>query len=62
MPNVEVRDSDGILIHTYKIAVADYGTLVTAEAVLDMAKQNAIDDELVSMDGVDELVFSVVER
>lgn len=60
MPNVEVRDSDGILIHTYEIAAAEYGTLVSAEDVLRMAELNAIDDELVSKDELDKLAFSVV--
>lgn len=60
MPNIEVRDSDGTLIHTYEIAVAEYGTLVSTEAVLEMAKQNAIDDELVCKDETAKLSFSVV--
>ena len=61
MPNVEVRDSDGKLIHTYQIAAAEYGTMVTAEDVLNMAKHNVIDDELVSEDQLDTLSLSVVE-
>ena len=59
MPDVEVRDADGKLIHTYQIIAEDYGTLITTEDVFDMAKRNAIEDELVSKDRADELTFSV---
>ena len=31
MPNVEVRDADGKLIHTYQIIVGEYGTLGSVE-------------------------------
>ena len=59
MPNVEVRNADGELIHTYQIIAAGYGTMIKDEALFDMAKMNAIEDELVSADRVDELTFSV---
>ena len=60
MANVEVRDADGKLIHTYQIFVEEYGTLITTEDMFDMAKRNAIEDELVSKDRADELTFSVL--
>lgn len=61
MPDVEVRDIDGKLIHTYQIIAAEYGTLITTKDLVEMAKRNAIEDELVSKDRVDGLTFSVVE-
>ncbi len=61
MPDIEVRDADGKLIHTYQIIADGYGTLITTENLLDMAKRNAIEDELVSKDRVDKLTFSVVD-
>lgn len=61
MPNVEVRDADGELIHTYEIIAAGYGTLITDENLFEMAKQNIIEDELVEGEGpLDALTFSVV--
>jgi len=60
MPNIEVRDADGKLIHTYNIMAEGYGTLITTEHLFDMAKRNAIEDELVSEDRADKLTFSVV--
>ncbi len=60
MPNIEVRDADGKLIHTYQIIAGGYGTLITTEDLLDMAKRNAIEDELASKDQADELTFNVV--
>ncbi len=60
MPNVEVRDADGKLIHTYQIIACEYGTLIKNEDLLEMARRNAIEDELVSKDRADELTFSVV--
>lgn len=62
MPNVEVRDADGKLLHTYEIIVGEYGTLITDDDVFAMARQNAIEDELVNQDRVDELTFSVAGR
>lgn len=61
MPNVEVRDADGKLIHTYQIIAEGLGTLITNEDLFDMAKRNAIEDDLVSKDQAEELTFSVVE-
>ena len=59
MPNIEVRDADGKIIHTYEIIAGGYGTLITAENLFEMAKQNAIEDELVSKDQADALTFNV---
>lgn len=59
MPNIEVRNADGELIHTYQIVADGYGTLITTEDLFDMAKRNAIEDELVSKDQADGLTFSV---
>lgn len=61
MPNVEVRDADGKLIHTYRIIVNEYGTLIKAEDLFEMAKRNAVEDEFVSEDEADKLTFNVVE-
>lgn len=61
MPSVEVRDADGKLIHTYQILVDGYDTLITTKNLCDMAKRNAIEDELVSENQADELTFSVVD-
>ncbi len=59
MPNVEVKDAQGKLIHTYQIHADGYGTLITNEHLIEMAKCNAIEDELVSKDKIDELTFAV---
>ena len=59
MPNIEVKDADGKLIHTYQIIVDGYGSLITEEHLFDMAKCNAIEDELVTKDRADELTFAV---
>ena len=59
MPNIEVRDTDGKLIHTYQIVAEELGTLITTEDLFDMAKRNAIEDDLVSKDQIDKLTFSV---
>ena len=61
MPNIEVRDADGKIIHTYEIHTAEHSTLITTEHLFDMAKQNAIEDELVSKDQADALTFRVAE-
>lgn len=60
MPNVEVRDADGSLLHTYQIIVEEYGTLIKDDHVIEIAKLNAIEDELVSEDRAGELTFNVV--
>jgi len=60
MANVEVRDADGKLIHTYQIFATGFGTLITTEDLFEMARRNAIEDELVSKDRADELTFSVL--
>ena len=59
MPNVEIRDADGKLLHTYKIIADGIGNLITTEHLFEMAKMNAIEDELVSKDEADELTFAV---
>jgi len=59
MTNIEVRDADGKVIHTYEIFAEGYGSLITTENLFDMAKQNAIEDELVSKDQADALTFNV---
>ncbi len=61
MPNVEVRDADGNLLHTYQIYVDEYGTLIKAEQVIEIAKLNAMEDELVPKDRAGELSFRVIE-
>ena len=59
MPNIEVKDADGKLIHTYEIHADGYGTLITDEHLFAMAKSNAIEDELVSEEQADQLTFAV---
>lgn len=59
MPNVEVRDAQGNLLKIYEIIVDDLGTLVKTDFVLDIAKLNAIEDELVTEERADELTFSI---
>ena len=59
MPNIEIKDADGKLIHTYEIHADGYGTLITNEHLFEMANRNAIEDELVSKDQADELTFAV---
>jgi len=59
MANIEVRDTDGKLLHTYQILADGFGTLNTTEHMFEMARRNAIEDELVSKDRADELTFSV---
>ena len=59
MPNIDVKDADGKLIHTYQIFADGFGTLITNEHLFEMAKRNAIDDELVSKEQADELTFAV---
>lgn len=61
MPNVEVRDAKGNLLHTYEIIVDDLGNLITTEFVFDIAKLNAIEDELVSENRADELTFRIAD-
>jgi len=59
VPNIEVKDANGELIHTYEIHATGYGSLITKEHLFEMAKRNAIEDELVSKDKADELTFAV---
>jgi|GEM_PF-958389 len=59
MPNIEVRNASGELIQTYQIIVEEYGTLIQDDALFEMARQNVIEDELVSEDQADELTFRV---
>jgi len=61
MPNIDVKDADGKLIHTYQILVDGFGTLITNEHMFEMAKCNAIEDELVTKDQADGLTFAVAE-
>jgi len=59
MLNVEVRDADGNLLHTYEIFVEEYGTLITNEDLFDMARMNAIEDGLISEDQAGKLIISL---
>ncbi len=59
MPNVEVRDADGKLLHTYEIFVEEYGTLITDEDLFDMARMNAIEDGLISENQATKLIISL---
>ncbi len=59
MPNVEVRDADGKLLHTYEIFIEEYGTLITDEDLFDMARMNAIEDGLISEDQATKLIISL---
>ena len=59
MPHVEVRDADGNLLKTYQIIADDYH--IKTEFLFDLAKLNAIEDELVTEERADELTFNVVE-
>ena len=59
MPNVEVRDADGNVLSTYQI-IAD-GDHISTEFLFDLAKLNAIEDELVTEERADELSFRLVE-
>lgn len=61
MPDVEVRDAHGNLLHTYQIIVDEYATTIKIEYVIEIAKLNAIEDGLVTDDRADELTFSVVK-
>lgn len=61
MANVEVRDAEGNLLHTYQIIVDDLGGVIKEEYVLDIAKLSAIEDELVTDAGADELTFHIVD-
>jgi hypothetical protein len=61
MPIIEVRDADGILLQTYEIIAAEYGTLITNDDLFEMAKRNLVEDELVSENHLDELTFSLVK-
>ena len=65
MPNIEVKNAKGKLIHTYEIFADNsntgYGSLITNEHLFIMAKLNAIDDGLVSEDLAHELTFKVAD-
>lgn len=61
MSNIEVRDAAGKLLHTYEVYAETFGNIVTDEAMFDMVKQNAIDDELVSEDEADRLTYKIVK-
>ncbi|MEX0693798.1 MAG: hypothetical protein WD075_05070 [Rhodospirillales bacterium] len=60
MPNVEVRDADGNLLHTYQIITEDYGNLIKEDYVIEIAKINALEDKLVPESRAGELIFSVI--
>ena len=60
MPNVEIRDAEGNLLHTYQIFTEEYGTLIKDDYVIEIAKLNAIEDKLVPEGRTDELIFIVV--
>lgn len=59
MPNIEVRDANGNLIRSYEIYADGYGTLITDEHLFELAKYNAIEDELVTEDQAEKLTFAV---
>ena len=61
MPDIEIRDAGGHLLKTYTIIVAEYGTLITDDDLFEMAKNNLIEDELVSNNQLDELTFSLAK-
>ena len=61
MPNIEVRDADGNLIRTYEIYADGYGTLITDEHLFELAKFNAIEDELVNQEQAEKLTFKMAE-
>ena len=49
------------MLKTYTIIVAEYGTLITDDDLFEMAKNNLIEDELVSNNQLDELTFSLAK-
>lgn len=61
MPDIEVRDADGNLLHTYQFIAEELGTLVKNEHLIEFAKLNAIEDELVPEGRAGELTFRIVE-
>lgn len=61
MANIEVRDADGKVVHTYEMYAAGYGTLVCDEDLFEEAKRNVIDDGLVSQDEADKLTFTITD-
>lgn len=61
MPNVEVRDADGNLLHTYEIFVDQFDSIIKTEFVIEMARMNAIDDELVPENRAGDLTFKIVD-
>lgn len=61
MPNVEVRDAQGNLLKAYEIIVDDLGSLIKTEFVFEIAKLNAIEDELVTEKQAEELTFHIAD-
>jgi hypothetical protein len=61
MPNVEVRDAQGSLLKTYEIIVDDLGSLIKTEFVFEIAKLNAVEDELVPEHRANELTFKIAD-
>ena len=59
MPNIIIKDANGKLIKTYQIYVGEFGSLITNEHLFEMAKRNAIEDELVSEEEADKLFYFV---
>ncbi|MBF0246783.1 MAG: hypothetical protein HQL36_01720 [Alphaproteobacteria bacterium] len=59
MPIVEVKDADGTLIQTYEIHADLSGGYLTLEDLFDWAKQNAIEDALVTPEQAKTLTFSI---
>ena len=60
MPNIEVRDADGKVLHTYQILADTFGGIITEETMFDMARRNAIDDELISEDEADKITCRII--
>ena len=61
MPNVEVRDADGNLLQTYEIIVDEIGPLIKEEYLFDIAKLNAVEDELIAESKADQLTFKIAD-
>lgn len=60
MPNVEVWDAVGNLLHTYEFIADELGTLVKTEYLIDIARLNAIEDKLVPESQAHELIIKIV--
>ena len=60
MPSIEVRDANGKVLHTYQVYADMFDNIITDEAMFDMVRQNAIDDDLVSEEKADTLTYKIV--